>query len=136
LRSTAYTEERRQFDWIVDLLIKLAKEEDAYDACALVVPEWQGAAPVDTGGNAGMDDVIIEPDDVDVEDVDEEAKAQTDAELDKLPTVHLRHDLVPDEISPARFFRVILNIVLDNSGVTQHEEARAQRAGKSPPSLP
>lgn len=30
LRSTAYTEERRQFDWIVDLLIKLGREDGRY----------------------------------------------------------------------------------------------------------
>jgi hypothetical protein len=126
LRSTAYTEERRQFDWIVDLLIKLGREDDAYDACALIVPEWEGDAPADTA--QGTDDVVIEPDDVDVEDVDEESTANLTSEIASLPIVTLRHDLVPEELSPARFFALLLTIVLDNSGITQHEQARVRRS--------
>ncbi len=130
LRSTAYTEERAQFDWIVDLLIKLAREEDAYDACALIVPEWSGAATEDTGETAG---VVIDPDDVDVEDVGAESTADVDEQLAALPHVGLRHDLVPDELSPARFFTVMMTLVLENSGVAQHQQARARRA-VAPPS--
>jgi hypothetical protein len=126
LRSTAYTAERRQFDWILDLLIKLGREDEAYDACALVVPEWEGAAPAGDDDNA--DDVIIEPgDQVEVEDTDDEAVNNTSAQLASLPTVILRHDLVPEELSPARFFEVMMTIVLNNSSVTQHEEARRRR---------
>lgn len=126
LRSTAYTEERRQFDWIVDLLIKLGREDDAYDACALIVPEWEGDAPPDSA--QGAEDVVIEPDDVDVEDVDEESTANLASEVASLPTVTLRHDLVPEELSPARLFAVLLTIVLENSSITQHEQARVRRS--------
>lgn len=126
LRSTAYTEERRQFDWIVDLLIKLGREDDAYDACALVVPEWEGDAPPDPVQEP--DDAILELFDVDIEDVSD-APAPTDIrpQLAALPEVTLRTDLVPDELSPARFFARMLTIVLDNSNITQHEEARLRR---------
>lgn len=124
LRSTAYTEERRQFDWIVDLLTKLGREDDAYDACALIVPEWEGDAPPDSAQRA--EDVVIEPDDVDVEDVDEESTDNLASTIASLPTVTLRHDLVPEELNPARFFALLLNIVLANSSITQHEQARSR----------
>lgn len=125
LRSTAYTEERAQFDWIVDLLIKLGREADAYDACALVVPEWAGAATDDAGE---VPDAVLDPDDVEVEDVDAESTTGIDAQLAALPQVRLRHDLVPEELSPARFFAIMMEIVLDNSGVAQHRDARTRRA--------
>lgn len=126
LRSTAYTEERRQFDWIVDLLIKLGRESDAYDACALIVPEWEGDTPNEN--SAPVSEVIFQPDEVDIEDVDEESTVNVSDEIASLPIVTLRQDLVPDELSPGRFFAVLLQIVLNNSSITQHEQARAMRA--------
>ncbi|CAN3131245.1 hypothetical protein ACNUDN_25405 [Mycobacterium sp. smrl_JER01] len=126
LRSTAYTEERRQFDWIVDLLIKLGREADAYDACALVVPEWEGDAPPEVGSPEPQE-AVLDLFDVDIEEVDKESTADVDAQLAALPEVTLRTDLVPEELSPARFFAVMLTIVLDNSNITQHEEARLRR---------
>jgi hypothetical protein len=130
LRSTAYTEERRQFDWLVDLLVKLGREEDAYDACTLIVPEWQGEVPADDEEA----DAVIEPDDVEIEDSEAE-EAETDgvkSEIAAMPTVSLRHDLVPDELSPARFFAVMLEIVLNNSTIAHHEHARELRANPRP----
>lgn len=131
LRSTAYTEERKQFDWIVDLLIKLGREEDAYDACALIVPEWEGEAPADDEEEA---EAVIEPDDVEIEGAEaEEAEAdEVDTQIMAMPTVTLRHDLVPDELRPARFFALMLDIVLTNSTVAHHEQARARRANPRP----
>ena len=130
LRSTAYTEERRHFDWLVDLLIKLGREDDAYDACALIVPEWEGeAAADDEQANA-----VLEPDDVDIEDAEAEdaQPEQVLAEVGALPVVTLRHDLVPEELSPARFFALMVNIVLTNSTVAHHEYARDRRANPRP----
>ncbi|MDG4665207.1 hypothetical protein [Mycobacterium sp. 236(2023)] len=128
LRSTAYSEERRQFDWIVDLLIKLGREDDAYDACALVVPEWEGDAPPD--GPPAADDAVIEPYLFDIDEPDDRDAPTVDvsAQLAALPEVTLRTDLVPAELSPARFFARMLTIVLDNSNITQHEEARLRRS--------
>lgn len=129
LRSTAYTEERLQFDWIADLLIKLGREEDAYDACALIVPEWEGAAPIDDGGT---DDAPINPGDVEIEDAEDEIIEDIDEQLAALPLVQLRRDLVPDELNPGRFFRLMLTIVLDNSTVAHHDEARKRRDNARP----
>jgi hypothetical protein len=41
-----------------------------------------------------------------------------------MPTVTLRHDFVPDELSPARFFALMLQIALNNSTIARHEKAR------------
>lgn len=132
MRSTAYTEERRQFDWIVDLLIKLGREEDAYDACCLVVPEWAGAGPSDGGGDVEPP-APIAPDDGDVEE-DEAAEPVDDVDqaMARLPTVTLRQDLVPAELSPDRFFTVLVNQVIDSTPVTMHERARELRAAGVP----
>ncbi|NMO04952.1 hypothetical protein HH308_27400 [Gordonia sp. TBRC 11910] len=156
IRSTAYTEERAQFDWLADLLVKLGREEDAYDACSLIVPEFDAAAPVD---DAGPDAVILDPDDVETEEdvrhPDDDvpdgevalfdlaefgtapdpaearrsvARSDVDRRLVTLPKVTLRHDLVPDELSPARFFAVMMRVLLDNSTVAHHRRARELRA--------
>lgn len=131
MRSTAYTDERRQFDWIVDLLVKLGREEDAYDACCLVVPEWAGAGPADGGGDADPP-APIEPGDVEVEDTDVEAAVDdVEAAVASLPTVELRQDLVPDELSPATFFTTLVNQVIDSTPVTMHERARSLRAQRT-----
>lgn len=158
IRSTAYTEERAQFEWLADLLIKLGREDDAYDACSLLVPEFDAAAPLD---DAGPDAVILDPEDVeaDVEAIDESDRdeseddedalfglaefgaapdpvqarrealaSDTERRLAQLPQVTLRHDLVPAELAPARFFGVMLAVLLDNSTVAHHRRARELRA--------
>lgn len=104
LRSTAYTQERRQCDWLVDLLIELGRGEDAYDACALIVPAWGSASPSDDDGDED-EAATIDPDDVEIEDGDDAEIDGINADLVALPTVTLRHDLLPPEISPARLSR-------------------------------
>lgn len=127
MRSTAYTEERRQFDWIVDLLAKLGREEDAYDACCLVIPEWEGAGPADGGGD-NEPPAPIEPNDFEVEDTDPGAAVgNEEAVIVSLPVVTLRQDLVPEELSPASFFTTLVNLVIDSTPVTMHERARDLR---------
>lgn len=129
MRSTAYTEERRQFDWIVDLLAKLGREEDAYDACCLVVPEWDGAGPADGGGDVEPP-APIESDAVEMDDTEAEPPVDDiDAIIGTLPIVALRQDLVPDELGPERFFTRLVNQVIDSTPVTMHERARFLRNG-------
>lgn len=121
LRSTAFTEEPETAAWLLDLLAKLAREEDAYDAVALVVPEWDVAA----GDADGSEE---EPAPMTVDDIlplpDEEAPPVS---ADSLPTVRLRHDLVPHELAPSRFFEVIIGTVLANTPITLHKAARSRR---------
>src|SRR6185312_11768958 len=44
LSSAAFVEEPGKAAWILDLLIKMGQEEDAYDAVGLVVPGWAADA--------------------------------------------------------------------------------------------
>jgi hypothetical protein len=48
--------------------------------------------------------------------------------LSDIPQVRLRHDLVPAELAPARFFRVMVERVLTNSPINFHVAARELRA--------
>ncbi|MGL5826487.1 MAG: hypothetical protein ACRCYU_16995 [Nocardioides sp.] len=126
LRSTCWDETPDKARWLVDLLAKLGREEDAYHAVALIVPQYGGefasdedseAAPIDDAVVPEADpelDLALPPDEI-------------EERLRSLPKLTLRHDLVPDEVSPARFFRVMLNVLLDNTPINFHEHARTLR---------
>ena len=127
LRSTCWDETPDKARWLVDLLEKLGREEDAYHAVALVVPEYGG-------------EVSTQEDEVEAAPIDDAVVPEADPELDlalpldeleqrlrSLPIVTLRHDLVPDEVSPARFFTVMLGVLLNNTPVNFHEGARVLR---------
>lgn len=130
LRSTAFTDEPDTAAWLLDLLAKLGREEDAYDAVALVVPEWNAPLPP---GDEGLTDEAapidiesgITPTRGDAEQL--ELPQVADGAFAELPSVALRHDLVPAELAPERFFAVMVDTVLDNSPVTMHRQARALR---------
>lgn len=128
LRSTAFDQEKDVADWLVDLLAKLGREDDAYDAVALIVPQW-GAAPLadDTGTEDEPAPMEIQP--AVLIDAAEAAPEEPELveRLSELPGVTLRHDLVPEEVSPSRFFSVMVNTVLGNSPVNFHRRARDRR---------
>ncbi len=62
LSARAFRTEPDIAAWIVDLLIKLGREDDAYDAVALVVPELTPEQEAPAGGGQGAGD---DPDDDD-----------------------------------------------------------------------
>lgn len=103
LSAAALTREPEVAAWLVDLLAKLGREDDAYDAVALVVPKLPGDAPVAAPEDARVDLAHVTP-------------------------VRLDRDAVPDELDPGRFFAVMCRRVLDDSPVTFHAEARRRRA--------
>lgn len=128
LRSTCWDEAPDKALWLVDLLAKLGREEDAYHAVALIVPQYGGEVPMieDDAEAAPIDDAVVP-------DADPELdltlpRDEIEERLSSLPRVNLRHDLVPEEVSPARFFEVMLGVLLDNTPVNFHERARAFRA--------
>lgn len=127
LRSTCWDETPDKARWLVDLLTKLGREEDAYHAVALIVPEYGGdiATAADDAEAAPIDDAVVPEADLAL-DV-QLPKDEVEQRLRSLPKVTVRHDLVPDEVSPARFFRVMLNVLLDNTPVNFHEQARRLR---------
>jgi hypothetical protein len=129
LRSTAFTEEPDIAAWLVDLLTKLGREEDAYGAVGLIVPEWGAPLPPgDEGADADSAPVAVEP-------VSDTVAGHSEPELPvdlpqgrpNLPTVTVREDLVPAELSPSRFFAVMVATVLNNCPINMHKDARTLR---------
>jgi hypothetical protein len=133
LSSTAFDpEHRRVADWIVDLLGKLGREDDAYDAVALIVPDV--ATISDPSADKDADDerplvaAGIEPSPDTEPHPLTVSRSELDRRLDRLPAIELRHDVVPPVLRPAAFFATMINRVLDNCPINFHEQARTRRA--------
>lgn len=127
LRSTAFDVEPATARWIADLLEKLGREDDAYDAVCLLVLEYGGEAREASEAPASiLADAGATGTDVDALDV---SLAEVDAKLEALPVVRVRRDLAPLPLDPARFLQLIVDHVLDVTPITLHREARA-RAGR------
>lgn len=128
LRSTAFETEPATARWIVDLLQKLGREDDAYDAVCLLVLEYGGepievaAEELDALADAGAvaDEEVLE-DDVPLDEVERV--------LQNLPTVRVRSELAPEALSPDYFMKVVVDRVLDVTPITLHREARV-RSGR------
>lgn len=113
-------------DWLIDQLIKLGREEDAYDAVALVMPDLakseepedpepeEEAGPIEAG--VADDPGVLEAD-----------AAEPAIEVADVVPVSLYREAVPDELDPGRFFAVMIGRILDNSPINFHAEARAKR---------
>jgi hypothetical protein len=125
LRSTILTSEPDKAEWLIDLLGKLGTEDDAYHAVALVMIDYEAEAAespedeVDSVENAEPD-TLFEIIDIETAAVDEALAA--------LPDIAIRHDTVPPELQPARFFATMANRVIDTTPVTRHREARRRRS--------
>jgi hypothetical protein len=124
LRSTILTSEPDKAEWLIDLLGKLGTEDDAYHAVALVMIDYEAEAEspddeVDSVENAEPD-TLFEIIDIETAAVDEALAA--------LPDIAIRHDTVPPELQPARFFATMANRVIDTTPVTRHREARRRRS--------
>lgn len=131
LRSTAFETERETALWLVDLLAKLGREDDAYDAVGMIVPEWTGDVPATADDDAGSREAAptrLEPLELFAVDQDVDPVPSTPDPVVEMPAVVLRHDLVPAELSPARFFKVMVERVLTNSPINFHVAARELRA--------
>lgn len=135
LNQTAFEpKHQKTAAWILDLLSKLGREDDAYDAVALVVPDWSSNEDEAVGDELDDEKRLVsagienDPDEEDQDvpvDLDE---TEADSKLGQLPPVGLRKDLVPPSLSPERFFSIMINRVLDNCPVNFHEDARIRRA--------
>lgn len=134
LRSDILHREPDTAEWLIDLLGKLGREDDAYHATCLIMIEYADAlAPAVDDGEDPEDPLLAAGLAADA-DVGEEliAVPQSDVEnaLANLPAVNLRHDAVPDHLSPAVFLAKMANRVLDTTPVNLHKKARLRRAGK------
>ncbi len=124
LRSTVLTKEPDRAAWLIDLLGKLGREDDAYHAVGLVIPEWEGNAPPEDDDDVDAALLGSEPGDemeeIPIVDID------VGQRLAALPSVSLRQDEVPPGLSPARFFAVMVGRVLHNSPINFHVTARTR----------
>ncbi|WP_411700465.1 hypothetical protein [Conyzicola sp.] len=112
-------------DWLIDLIRKLGREEDAYHSTCYLVLEWDKSVevlePVDTTAEAQVgddEDEILAPLDLEI----------TNAIRD-LPVVTVRFDAMPPDLRPDVFLSNIIGRVLDNTPVELHSTARFLRDG-------
>ncbi|KZE43304.1 hypothetical protein [Microbacterium sp. T32] len=136
LRSNAFDEAPRAAAWILDLLAKLGREDDAYDAVALIVPRYgsTGVGDPETSEPGGDDEPealqeateveLLPPTEVEPLPTSDQALGHLLDQLQTSPPVELDLDAVPEELSARRFFGHMVRHVLDNSPITRHEEAR------------
>lgn len=136
LRSNAFSEAPRAAAWILDLLAKLGREDDAYDAVALIVPRYECAGAGDrdmSEAHSGEEPEarkeateveLLPPPEIEPLPTNDQVLGDLLAQLQSSPSVDLDLDAVPEELSAGRFFGNMVRHVLDNSPITRHEEAR------------
>lgn len=125
LGSSALETEPETARWLMDLLGKLGREADAYDAVGLIIPHIPNApdATSDEDPAGPLDAGVSEPLLVDPA----EEGTVDDADMAALPTVTLVRGVVPAELEPGRFFATMCTLVLDRTPINFHQEARARR---------
>lgn len=132
LSAASLDRERDTAMWLIDLLQKLGREDDAYDAVALVMPDLSGFAAdgngdeADPAGPLPAGGVVQEHSDEGSDSLTEAATVAAD--LERLRPVPLSTVEIPFALSPGRFFETMCNRVLDNSPINFHVEARRRRA--------
>lgn len=132
LRSDILLKEPDTAEWLVDLLVKLGREDDAYDATCLVMVEYDDTAAVSGDLGEDSEDPLVaaglETDGSAGEDVAFVPLNDVETALANLPRVTLRHDAVPDILGASRFLQEMIFRVLDATPVTMHRSARRRRA--------
>jgi hypothetical protein len=143
LRSTIFNESPDKAEWLIDLLQKLGREDDAYHAVALIIIEYGAHLAVEENdddpgdGEDPLAEAGLTPsvdDTTDAEDTEPETVELDEIEdaLANLPHVVLRHELVPDELQPGRFIAEMARRVIDATPVNLHPEARNRRRDARP----
>jgi len=140
LRSTIFEKEPDKAEWLIDLLQKLGREDDAYHAVCLIIIEYGDHLAVDNGdddagdGNdplaeAGLasDDAGMDEDDGAGEDEEAVETSEIDGALAALPHVVLNHHRVPADLQPAVFLAEMIRRVLTTTPVNLHTVARLRR---------
>lgn len=130
LRSTVLDTEPDTAEWLIDLLGKLGREDDAYHATCLLMIEYEDGPVASDGDLEPADGVVVDelaPDPQLHAAVTGLDSPELDDALSRLPDVHLRDDATPRVLAPGRFLAAMVNHVLDNTPVTRHVEARTRR---------
>lgn len=125
LRSDILHEEPDTAEWLIDLLIKLGREEDAYHATCLIMMEYADTGKVDSHADELELPAATKP--VTAEEAATVSAFYADLNIETLPPVKILSDKVPLELSPGRFLSEMVTRVLDTTPVTMHREARRLR---------
>ncbi|WP_431239262.1 hypothetical protein ACQ86B_06000 [Mycolicibacterium aichiense] len=127
LRTTIMQESPDKAAWLIDLLQKLGREDDAYHAVALIMIEYGDDFSVDDNDGEDDADALVDAGVV-AEDSAEDSQHVEADEVDRvmtsLPPINLRHDYVPIGLDPGRFLAEMVGRVLDATPVNFHREAR------------
>jgi hypothetical protein len=134
LRSTIFDESPDKAEWLIDLLQKLGREDDAYHAVSLIIIEYgaQHAAEPEADDPGDGEDPLVEagviPAIDDMLDMNEPVEvSEVESALAHLPQVTLRTDLVPDDLQPGYFIAEMVARVINATPVTMHRAARERR---------
>ncbi len=138
LRSTIFDEEPVKAEWLIDLLQKLGREDDAYHAVCLVIIEYGDHLAVNHGDDDAGDGEdplaeagLITDDGSQEYGVDEEDEAIKPSEIDRalasLPQVVLQEHRVPADLQPSAFLTEMVERVLTATPVNLHRPARELR---------
>jgi hypothetical protein len=104
IRSTVFSQAPMTAEWIVDLMQKLSREDDAYGATCLLPMEYS-----EYEGGADHDDAGDQP---------------VEAVLEHLPAVTVQEDLVPENVRTSVFLGRMIQQVLSATPVTHHVTVR------------
>lgn len=128
LRSTAFTDAPRVADWIIDLLAKLGREDDAYDSVALIVPSYDGpsedGADADEAAETAAAAGLLPSPEFEPVSAEPLVALSLYERLLAHPPVRFLTEKVPAELDPNRFLARTVHHVLDHSPITRHGEAR------------
>lgn len=132
LRSDILTKKPRTAEFLLDLLAKLGREDDAYHATCLVFMEYSDSAAVPDSGETAPADDLLEPGPGPIQDEAADVPPATpvsevDRDIEQLPKVTILHEKTPAELAPSRFLATLVSRVLFTTPVHMHEEARRRR---------
>lgn len=132
LRSDILEKEPDTSEWLIDLLGKLGREDDAYHATCLVMLEYgDSLAPEPDSGEEPEDHLAsagVEAEEEQSAEVPDIPNMEVDRALQDLPSVAIRHDAVPEQLAPSIFLAKMVDRVLDATPVNMHKPARRRRA--------
>lgn len=138
LRSTIFEESPDKAEWLIDLLQKLGREDDAYHAVSLIVIEYGPHLAVDgdtddqgDGENPLVEAGVIPMDDSEDDSEEHVEQSDIDVALANLPLVELPWARVPADLRPDHFIAEMVRRVIDTTPVNMHKEARARRSRAS-----
>lgn len=130
LRSDILHKEPDTFEWLVDLLGKLGREDDAYHATCLVLMDYKDANVVsdnDTGNEDKSVDSVPESGPEEEEELVPPPEFDVNCAIKNLPPVSILVDQIPDELAPSRFLAAMVSRVLGATPVNRHKDARRRR---------